>query len=232
MRIDVQGRPAYAIAYVFLEYGESFVCEHGGMALMSEGISAKSTMNGGVAKAFLRNKLADESFFMTRYTAEAHGAWVAVTPRYPGDIAEVEVTHDAPLVAESGSLLGHEEGLEPDVKYAGIKSMMMQEGITAIRLKGQGKALLSSYGGFQHFDLGPGDSVVVDTGHLVAWSESCEINIGLLGGAVTSMLSGEGLVARLTGPGEVYIQTRAEQELKSWLFPEREQNEGTRKRKK
>lgn len=230
MRIDIQGRPSYAVAYIFMEYGEGFVVEHGAMAMMSEGISAKSKMEGGVAKAFMRRTFADESFFMTTYTADVHGAWVALTPRYPGDVTDVEIDEGHTLIVESGSLLGHSHGVEPDVKYAGLKTMLMQEGITAIRLRGEGTALLSSYGGFQSFQLGPGESVIVDTGHLVAWSETCEMNIGLLGGALTSALSGEGLVARLTGPGVVYTQTRAEQEFKEWLFPSREQNESGKKK--
>jgi uncharacterized protein (AIM24 family) len=39
-------------------------------------------------------------------------------------------------------------------------------------------------------------------------------------------MSGEGIVARLTGPGPVFIQTRAEQGLTSWLAPSRAHDNG------
>jgi uncharacterized protein (AIM24 family) len=48
----------------------------------------------------------------------------------------------------------------------------------------------------------------------------------MLGGARVAAMSGEGIVARLTGPGPVFIQTRAEQGLTSWLAPSRAHDNG------
>lgn len=67
--------------------------------------------------------------------------------------------------------------------------------------------------------------MIVDTGHLVAWDHTVDIEVGALGSAAAAAASGEGLVARVTGPGRVWVQTRKEQQVGSWLSPERRQND-------
>jgi uncharacterized protein (AIM24 family) len=67
--------------------------------------------------------------------------------------------------------------------------------------------------------------MVVDSAHLVGFDEGIQLRIKMLGGALTSGITGEGLVAEITGPGRVWIQTRSEAALGSWLFPDRSQNE-------
>jgi uncharacterized protein (AIM24 family) len=44
------------------------------------------------------------------------------------------------------------------------------------------------------------------------------------GSAATAITGGEGLVAVLEGHGVVLVQTRAEQELRNWLFPDKAPN--------
>ena len=50
----------------------------------------------------------------------------------------------------------------------------------------------------------------MDTGHLVAWEGHMQYNLrkAAKSGFFRSMMSGEGLVAEFTGPGEILIQTR------------------------
>ena len=232
MDISVECSPAYSMAYVSLLAGESFVVEHGAMAMMSEGVAVKGSLHGGVGRAIMRKTFGEESFFMGTYTAEVHGAWIAVAPPFPGDVTILEIDHHHPMICETGAVVGHADTVHVDVKYAGARAIVLREGAATLRLHGEGKALLSSYGGIQRFELGEEQSLVVDTGHLVAWSEGMQLRIGMLGGAVASQLTGEGLVARLTGPGVLYVQTRAEQEFKSWLFPDRAQNTGRHGSKK
>ena len=102
----------------------------------------------------------------------------------------------------------------------------MREGSMLLRLHGHGTALIAAYGGFRRFDLGEGEVVIVVSGYLVAFGDTMKIQVGPLGGVKTAMLSGEGLVAKLTGPGLVYIQTRAEQGLCSWMNPARGHDTG------
>lgn len=224
MKVELQGKPAYTAAYVFLDRGESILADRGAMMMMSGGMEASGTVHGGVAKAFLRRTLGGENFFQARYTAQIQDAWVALGPPFPGDIETVSLDRTGPIFAQSGSVLAHAETIEVDVKFSGAKRIALREGATALRLHGTGQALLSTYGAMQEFDLEEGETITVDTGHLVAWSASCRMEVGVLGGMIASQLTGEGLVGNVSGPGHVWTQTRAEQNMRSWILPDREQN--------
>ena len=224
MKIKLRAQPSYTIAYVTLDQGESILAERNSLAVASDGIEASfTTGSGGVVKAAMRRVLGGEFFFMGHYTATVHGAWVGLAPRYPGDVVDIRLD-DAGILAEQGSLLACCGDINVDVSYAGVRKILLREGATVLRIHGTGDVLLSTYGALQRFDLKDGESVVVDTGHFVAMSETCDMRVGLLGGAVTSAASGEGLVARITGPGSVWVQTREERSIRNWLFPERKQN--------
>ena len=211
-----------------MEAGESVLAESGAMAALSAGVHVGAGVGpGGVTKALFRKQLGGESFFMAKYTADVHGAWVALAPRFPGDVECHKVNSDEALMVQSGSLLAVSEGLAVDVKWAGMRSVVMREGTMLLKVHGVGEAVIAAYGGFQRFDLAQGEEMIVDTGHLVAFGERIEYHIGPLGSVHVSVMSGEGLVAKLSGPGPVYIQTRAEQGLIDWIAPRRGQNTGT-----
>ncbi len=49
----------------------------------------------------------------------------------------------------------------------------------------------------------------MDIGHLVAYTPGIRMNVGLAGGWIGSMTSGEGLINRLSGQGVIYLQSRS-----------------------
>lgn len=227
MKVSFHSQPAYSLAVCYLEYGEVIRTEPGSMATMSDGVSVKADMGpGGLKRGIMRKALGGESLFMARYQATVENAWVALAPKYPGDIAEVQLHAGGPgLISEAGSLLAIADGVNADVKWGGLRNIALREGATMLHLDGHGTALICSYGGIVQHDLAPGQKMIVDSGHLVAYSDTISTRIGPLSGLVASQFTGEGLVAELTGPGHVYIQTRSETEIRSWLMPTRAQNE-------
>jgi uncharacterized protein (AIM24 family) len=68
-------------------------------------------------------------------------------------------------------------------------------------------------------DLAPGQTYVVDTGHMVGWDEGVSYDVQKAGNWTSTMLGGEGLVVRLTGPGRCYIQTRSPSNFSDWIVP-------------
>ena len=69
--------------------------------------------------------------------------------------------------------------------------------------------LVSSFGAVHRKRLSAGERYVVDTGHLVAWEGTTQYTLRkAAAGFFRSMVSGEGIVAEFTGPGELLIQTR------------------------
>lgn len=226
MQVNIRCRPSYAMAYLLLAHDEVVYVERGAMAAMSTGVEVRGSLGGeGIVRAVKRRAFGGETLLFSEFHSQYEGAWVAVSPPYPGDVETVDISPENPLLLESGALLAYSKGVVGDVRYTGLKTIVMHEGIALIELSGTGQAVISSYGGIEEFELAPGEDIIIDTGHIVGFSADMAFDVGPLGSVSRSITSGEGIVARLVGPGRVYIQTRAEKELRSWLFPDHLQNE-------
>ncbi len=70
--------------------------------------------------------------------------------------------------------------------------------------------MLAVYGAIDVIDLQPGETVTIDTGHVVAYDLGMNFNMrrAVQGRTIQSMKSGEGFVFDFTGPGRVLAQTR------------------------
>lgn len=224
MKIDLTCQPAYTIAYVRLDSDEAIICENDAMVSMSSGINLEVSTGGGVVSAALRKTFGQESFFFSKYRAVAHGAWVAVAPPFPGDIAVVSLKGNDDLILQTGAFLASSETIDTSVRVGGLGTLLQKEGLTILKAAGVGDLILCSYGGLQRFDLSSGEKFIVDTGHLVAWNAGMNIKIGPLASAARSAISGEFLVAEVEGPGTVFTQTRSERGFRSWFSVDRAQN--------
>jgi uncharacterized protein (AIM24 family) len=72
------------------------------------------------------------------------------------------------------------------------------------KLMSAGKRLLTG----EKKDLQPGQMLKVDTGCIVAFSQTVDYDIQFVGGVKNTLFGGEGLFfATLRGPGKVWIQT-------------------------
>ena len=88
-----------------------------------------------------------------------------------------------------------------------------------LKVSGQGKLLAGCYGAIEERILQPGQKYTVDTGHIVGFDGSVQFSVRRVGGWKSTVLSGEGLVCELTGPGRVLMQTRSEEAFLGWLIP-------------
>jgi uncharacterized protein (AIM24 family) len=84
---------------------------------------------------------------------------------------------------------------------------------------GRGKVLASSYGAIEERVLSAGQKYTIDTGHIVGFDSTVGFQVRKVGGWKSTILSGEGLVVELTGPGRVLMQTRSEEAFIGWLGP-------------
>ena len=227
MQSEVMYSPAFATAKLTLAAGESVRAESGAMLAMSAGIAMETSTQGGVLKGLKRSLLGGESFFMGKYTAEVHSAWVGVASKYPGDAPCLDLDGEGMRI-ETGALLAVSEGVSVDVKYAGLGNIVIREGATMLHVDGIGKVVIGTYGGIQRFELNEGEEMIIDTGHLVGVADTVKMRVGPLSSVSTAVFTGEGLVARMLGPGTVIMQTRAEQSFREWLMigDSRAQNTG------
>ena len=218
MRTEVSYSPAFAMATVSLDQGESVKAEAGAMMAMSPGVEIQTSTQGGVLKGLKRSVLGGESFFMNTFKATGPDAHVVLAPTLPGDIVTWEMSNQT-IYLQSGAYLASAESIDIDTKWGGSKTFFSREGLFMLKCSGSGELVVSSYGAIVAKDLQPGEVYTVDSGHMVGWGEGIQYNVRKAGNWKSTILGGEGLVVELTGPGRIYIQTRSEDAFLGWLIP-------------
>ncbi|MGI9606577.1 MAG: TIGR00266 family protein [Acidimicrobiales bacterium] len=218
MQITTRQTPAFGVARLELTGGESIRAESGSMMAMASDVNLASKAEGGVMKSLKRAALGGESFFISTYTAPAHGGWVDVAARLPGDIAVLSLAADNPMMVQKGSWLAAEQSVQLDTQWGGFKNMFGSEGAFILRAEGAGELVVAAYGAIETWELAPGQTVTLDTGHMVAYDASVDMQIRkATGGLVQTFKSGEGLVFDVTGPGKLLVQTRNPNEFLGWI---------------
>lgn len=218
MEIDLQYRPSYSLAVIKLDPGERIRSEVGAMVSMSASVSLETKAEGGLFKSLGRAVLGGESFFQNFFQASADGGEITLAPELPGDMTVIELKNNR-LMIQAGSYLASEIGVDLTARVS-MKAFLSAEGFSMLEASGQGKVLVSSYGAIFERELKEGEKYIVDTTHLVAFDASIGVVPRPVGGIKTTLLSGEGLVIEMTGPGMVYIQTRSPRALIDWIAPQ------------
>ena len=204
---EVLHQPSFALAVVQLAAEQSILAEAGAMVSMSANVELQSQMKGGLMGA-LKRAVGGESAFVSTFTARGGPGEVTFAPGSPGDIAAIEMSNQLFFV-QSSSYLAGDAGLNVDTRWGGAKTFFGGEGLFVLQVSGTGLLLLSSFGAIHRKRLAAGERYVVDTGHLVAWEGTTQYTLRkAASGFFRSMVSGEGVVAEFTGPGELLIQTR------------------------
>jgi uncharacterized protein (TIGR00266 family) len=218
MQITTRQGPAYGVARLGLGGGEEVRVEAGAMMAMSTGVVLEAKAEGGMLKSLKRAALGGESFFITTYSAPASGGWVDVAARLPGDVITLEVTAAVGLNIQKGSWLASALSIQLDTRWGGWKNFFGSEGGFLVHAGGEGSVVVSCYGALERWQLQPGETITVDTGHMVAYEDTVQVGFRKAsGGLVQSFKSGEGLVFDFTGPGTVLTQTRNPNELLGWI---------------
>ncbi|MEM1414746.1 MAG: TIGR00266 family protein [Myxococcota bacterium] len=225
MQIDVGYRPAQAMARVQLAAGESIVAETGAMVGMSTNVHLETGMGKGGLMGGLKRVFGGESFFRNTFTAQGGPGEVLLSHALCGDIVPLEMTPTGFFV-QSASYIASSPWVNIDTTIGGFRSFFAGEGLFILKATTQqpGQMLVGAFGGIQ--ELVCDGSLVIDTGHLVAWDANLEYSVGKsASGWVASFLSGEGLVCHFRGQGRIWIQTRNPAEyggLVGRLLPPRE----------
>lgn len=214
---EIDSRPSFSQLTVSLAPGESVRAEAGAMVSHTAGVRMDTNATGGFLSSVKRSVLGGESFFQNTFTADERGGEVSFAPPLPGDVVHTRLDGDAVYV-QSGSYLAADTDLDVDTESGGARSFFGSEGLFLLRVEGSGPLFLSSYGAIRETELGD-EPVVVDTGHVVAFDATADFTVRRVGGLKSTVFSGEGLVCEFRGDGRVWLQTRSQDQLLSWLVP-------------
>lgn len=221
MRTSIEFDPSYSLLTVELDPGESIKAETGAMVAQA-GVDMKTGMGGGGLFGGIRRMIGGESFFLNTFTGERSGGWVSLAPPSPGDIGSFDLDPGTNLFIQSSSFLACTENVETDTQFQGFRGFFSGESLFFIRAyaeRGLGTVFYNSYGAIKQVPVTPGQELVVDTGHLVAFSDDVEYSIGKVGGIGSLIAGGEGLVMRFRGSGHVWVQSRNLASLADKLMP-------------
>ena len=217
---------------VELDPGEAAVGEAGSMMFMEPGIGMDtvfgdgSQQTGGFFGKLLsagKRLVTGESLFTTVYTNNAGAKQrIAFAAPYPGKILPMDLRQlggtlicqkDAFLCAARGVSLGIAFQQKLSVGFFGGEGFIMQ------RLDGDGLAFVHAGGTVLRRELQAGQTLLVDTGCVVAYTPSVNFEIQYVGKIKTALFGGEGLFfAKLTGPGQVWMQSLPFSRLASRVF--------------
>lgn len=194
---------------VSLSQGESMYTQSGGMAWMGQGIDMETNMKGGFLKS-LGRMVSGDSLFMATYTCTAPSGEIAFVPNFIGTIQAVEVGKGPNIICQKSAFLCAQPTVDLAVVFAKKFSagLFGGEGFLLQKLSGSGMAFLELDGDVVSYDLQPGQVMRVDTGHIAAFEESVAYEIETVKGFKNVLFGGEGLfLAKLTGPGKIWLQT-------------------------
>ena len=189
--------------------GETLVTESGAMSWMSPNMRMSTNTGGGIKKLFGR-MFSGESLFINEYTAMMETGTIAFASSFPGSIIPYHVTPGNGLIVQKRGFLAMEKGLDLSVCFHKklSRGFFGGEGFIMQKISGDGMVFLEIDGYCKEYELGIGESIIIDTGYLAAMTESCTMDIEVVEGAKNIFLGGEGLFhTRVMGPGKVYIQS-------------------------
>ncbi len=218
---QIEHSPAYASLILDLLPQQTVLVEASAMAAMDTSLKMKSKVKGGLMKG-LGRMLGGESLFINEFTAENNPGKLYISPGVPGDIQHYHLEPRCGLLLQSSGFVACSDTVEMDTQFQGFKGFFSGESLFLLRAMGSGDFWLSSYGAI--FEVPVTNNYVVDTSYIVAFEDTLNYNVEMIGGLSfkglrTGILGGEGLVCRFSGQGRLWIQSRAIYPLLNFLHP-------------
>lgn len=206
-----------------LDPGESAIAEAGAMMYKDASVQLATIFGDGSnqsAGGGLMDKLVGagkrlvtgESLFTTVFTHTGHGkAHVAFAAPYPGTIIPARLSdYGGRLICQKDSFLCAAKGVQIGIHFQKkiLTGLFGGEGFIMQKLEGNGMTFLHAGGTIVERELKAGETLHVDTGCLVALTDSVNYTIEQVGSIKSALFAGEGLfLVHLTGPGKVWLQS-------------------------
>ncbi len=206
-----------------LDPQESTIAEAGAMMYMSDGIQMETVFgdgsqgseSGGFMDKMLgagKRLITGESLFTTVFTFMGRGKGkVAFAAPYPGKIIPLDLrNYNGRLICQKSAFLCAAKGVSIGIafqKKIGV-ALFGGEGFIMQKLEGNGMTFVHAGGTIIEKELQAGEVLRVDTGCLVALTQTVQYDIEFVGGVKSAIFGGEGFFfATLRGPGHAWLQS-------------------------
>jgi uncharacterized protein (TIGR00266 family) len=208
---------------VELDPGESAIAEAGALMYKDAavemntvfGSGAHSGQGGGFLDKLLtagKRVVTGESLFTTVYTHNGSGkARVAFAAPYPGTVLAMKLDeHNGRLICQKDSFLAGARGVQIGIHFQRkiLTGLFGGEGFIMQKLEGDGWVFVHAGGTVVERELRAGERLDVDTGCVMAFHDTVNMDVRAVGGIKSMLFGGEGVfLATLTGPGKVWLQS-------------------------
>jgi len=213
MDYSIDYGPAFSVLNLTMRSGESILTQPGSMLSMSTGFEIKAKAGGHLerpgAMGSMKSLMTGESFFTSIFTAKRDEQNIALAPEFNGEILALDVsTSDYYLT--KGAFLACSPEIKIKTEYKGFKSVIAKKGFFLMRASGHGLLFISSHGAIVRKTLAKDEGIAIDNNYVLAFNTDVHYElVKATSDLKDAVLSGEGLVNRYLGPGEVIYQTRA-----------------------
>jgi uncharacterized protein (TIGR00266 family) len=201
---------------VTLAQGEAVQAVSGELSWMNDAIELETSAGGpaGLGLGSLLGRVASgSSLFMTTYKARHGIGKVAFAAKLPGQIMHVPLHAGQSCVVHRHGFLCGTPGIEVSMAFGG-------NGFILQRVSGQGDVFIELSGETVTYDLAAGESMNVHPGHVGMLGANVSFEITRIKGIRNMLFGGDGIfLARLTGPGRVWLQSMTMANLAHALMP-------------
>ncbi len=228
-----------------LDPGESAVSEAGALMYKDAvvqmetvfGDGSHSGEGGGFFDKLVgagKRVITGESLFTTMFShAGTSGkAKVAFAAPYPGTIVPLTLTNfGGRIIAQKDSFLCAARGVSIGIHFQKkvMTALFGGEGFIMQKLEGDGLVFVHAGGTIMERELAAGERIDVDTGCVVAYTQTVDMDVRPVGGIKSMLFGGEGVfLATLTGPGHVWLQSLPFSRMAGRMFAAAYQRGGNR----
>lgn len=206
-----------------LDPSESVISEAGAMMYMSQDIAMETIFGDGSQKSqsggFLdkmlgagKRLISGEGLFVTMfsYTGQSKGKIAFASP-YPGKIIPLDLKkYNGRILCQKDAFLCAAKGVSMGIAFQKKigTALFGGEGFIMQQLDGDGLTFVHAGGTIVEKELAAGETLRVDTGCLVALTQTVAYDIEYVGNVKSAIFGGESFFfATLKGPGHVWLQS-------------------------
>ena len=189
-----------------LDPQETAIAESGAFMMMDDGIQMETLFGDGskqqqglLGKLMSAGKrvLTGESLFMTAFTNIGQDKKrVSFASPYPGKIIPLDLQElGGKIIAQKDAFLCAAKGVSIGIEFQRKlgTGLFGGEGFIMEKLEGDGMAFVHAGGHVFEKILQPGEFLKIDTGCLVAYTQTIDYDIQFVGGIKNTIFGGEGL---------------------------------------
>jgi uncharacterized protein (TIGR00266 family) len=237
--LEIKGE-GVQLAEITLDPNETVIAEAGAMVYAEDGVSYEAKMgdgsnpdSGAMNKIFSAGKrmIAGESLFLTHFTNNSNQKrQVGFAGNIPGSVVGIDLSKiGGSLTCQRDAFLCAAYGTEVTVAFTKRlgTGFFGGEGFILQKAKGDGKLVLHVGGKVIKKQLN-NETLRVDAGCLVAFTDGIDYDIAMAGNVKSMLFGGEGLFfATLRGTGTVLLQSTPASKMSQTLLKNLPSNTGT-----